>query len=430
VIQGFFCWLNEGQPWTICNNSTSHQHMIGSGASSVNLSRWQLAASSALSPFALVVVAPLLPELRRMFDAAEADVQFVLSAYLIGLCLAQLVLGALSDRYGRRIIVLVSLAVYSVMSVACALAPTLEWLIVARFFQACGAAGTATICRATVHDVHHGDQAAYYMSYIAAAHSIAHTLAPMVGGYAGDAIGFAGVFFGLALVGAAMTAWAWLKLPETKPRTAGAAPMPLLHLFAVNVDLMKVPNFVCYAMIYAFTGAPFFAFLAAAPAYFADHFNIEGGAFGFYWSFMSLAFLLGALGSARLVRRLGRSRLLTIMIASCGVIGAGWPVYIAAVGATPFTLIAPLVALSLVLGFITPLTLSGAISAHPSMAGAASGLCGALTMAVSAVLAIVAGHFYDGTGLGLTWPMSASMIAMVMFYVALRVVESRHHRSI
>jgi DHA1 family bicyclomycin/chloramphenicol resistance-like MFS transporter len=363
-----------------------------------------------------------------MFDAAETDVQFVLSAYLIGLCLAQLVLGAMSDRYGRRIIVLVSLVVYAVMSLACAFAPTLEWLIVARFFQACGAAGTAAICRATVHDVHHGDQAAYYMSYIAAAHSIAHTLAPMVGGYAGDIIGFAGVFFGLALVGIAMTAWAWRKMPETKPPAAQTAPAPLWHLLAVNIELMKVPTFVCYAMIYAFTGAPFFAFLAAAPAYFADHFNIEGGAFGFYWSFMSVAFLLGALGSAQLVRRLGRSRLLATMIAACGVIGAAWPIFIAAVGATPFTLIAPLVVLSLALGFITPLTLSGAISAHPSMAGAASGLCGALTMAASAALAIVAGHYYDGTGVGLTWPMSASMIAMAAFYLALRVVESRPTR--
>ena len=389
------------------------------------LSRWQLAASSALSPFALVVVSPLLPELRRIYQAPESEIAYVLSAYLIGLGVAQLLLGALSDRHGRRPVLLISLAVYAIMSVVCAYAPTLEWLIAARFLQAFGAAGTAAICRASVHDVHYGDTAAYYMSYIAAAHSLAHTMAPVVGGYAGDLFGFSGVFLGLSMLGVAMGAWSWRAMPETRPRATDGQAFGLLHLLAVNGRLLKSPVFVCYAMIYGLTGAPFFAFLAAAPAYFADHFSIQGGAFGMYWSFMSVAFLMGAMGSARLVKRLGRKNLLALMVGGSGAIGASYPFFVLLLDATPLTLIAPLVLLSLFLGFITPLTLSGAITTHPTMAGTASGLCGALTMAASALLTIAAGAFYDGTGLGLTWSMSGSMVSMLGFYLTLRVFERR-----
>ncbi len=389
------------------------------------LSRWQLAASSALSPFALVVVSPLLPELRRLYTATEADVQYVLSAYLIGLGVAQLILGALSDRYGRRIVLLISLIVFAVMSVVCAYAPTLEVLIVARFFQACGAAGSAAICRASVHDIHSGDTAAYYMSYIAVAHSMAHTLAPMAGGYAGDVIGFTGVFLSLSMLALAMMAWSWRAMPETRLRVTNASAFSAWHLLTMNGSLLKSPVFVCYAMIYGLTGAPFFAFLAAAPSYFVDHFGIQGAAFGAYWSSMSLAFLTGAMTSARLVKRIGRYTLIGWTICGVGFVGLGWPIVVSAFGATPVTLIAPLVMVSGLLGLITPLTLSGAIATHPQFAGAASGLCGALTMATSAALTIVGGHFYDGTGLGLTWPMSASMMAMVGFYLALRVFERR-----
>ena len=144
-----------------------------------------------------------------------------------------------------------------------------------------------------------------------------------------------------------------------------------------------------------------------------------------YWSFMSVAFLMGAMGSARMVKRLGRKNLLALMVGGSGAIGASYPFFVLLLDATPFTLIAPLVLLSLFLGFITPLTLSGAIATHPTMAGTASGLCGALTMAASALLTIAAGAFYDGTGLGLTWSMSGSMVSMLGFYLTLRVFERR-----
>ncbi len=392
-----------------------------------SLSRWQLAASSALSPFALVVVSPMLPELRRMYDATEVDVQFVISAYLFGLCIAQLILGALSDRHGRRAVLLASLAVYVAMSVICAVAPSLETLIIARFLQGCGAAGTAAICRASVHDVTKADTAAYYMSYIAAANSIAHTLAPAVGGYAGDAFGFSGVLVALAGLGLVMLVWSWRSMAETKKPNASSRSLGLWHLLAVNAHLFKSPQFVCYAMIYGLTGAPFFAFLAVAPAYFADTFGVVGGAFGINWSFMSIAFLTGAMTSARLVKRLGRNVLLGRMIYAAVGIGVGWPILVAVGGGTLFTLIAPLVLLSLVLGLITPITLSGAIGAHAQLAGAASGLSGALAMASAAILSIVAGALYDGTALGLTWPLTASMVMMAGFYLALRITQRRAH---
>lgn len=387
------------------------------------LSPFQLSAASGLSPFALVIVSPLLPELSRMYSAPAGEVQFVISVYLIGLCLAQLVLGALSDRFGRRAILLTSLIVYAAMSVVCALSTSLESLVIARFLQACGAAGSAAVCRASVHDVYKGDAAVHAMSYIASAHSIAHTLAPAVGGYMGDTIGVSGVFYFLAVLGLGMFVLSYRTMPETRHQVAGAGRFSFWHMMANNWQVAKSNVFLCYAGLFGLTGAPFFAFLAVAPGYFAEHFGTTGATFGLYWSAMSVAFFIGTITGARMVKRIGRYVMLRATVALSASVSVLWLVVMQFIDPTPLLLIGPPVFLSGLLGIISGVVLSGAIGAVPQLAGTASGLCGSLGMACSAVLTITTGKIYTGTVTGLIWPMTAAMLMSAGLTAILAVIE-------
>jgi DHA1 family bicyclomycin/chloramphenicol resistance-like MFS transporter len=378
------------------------------------LSPIQLSFASALSPFAMVVVAPLLPELGRVFAADENGVQFVISAYLLGLALAQLVLGPVSDRFGRRPVLITSLVIYAIVSLICAAAPSLPVLIAARFVQACAAAGTAAICRAAVHDVHRGDTAAHYLAYIAAAHSVSHTLAPMVGGFVGAIVGWRGLFVALAVAGLVMAIHTARTLPETRLASGGGARFGIGHVLSTNLIMLRMPLFFCYALIYGLTGAGYYGFLAVAPGYFATRFGIGGATFGLSWSFMAVAFFIGAVLSARLVKPIGRARLTDASLAGSLLVGLSMPLCLAIWGATPVTLIGPLVVLSLTLGISSPLVLSAALGIDPTHAGTASGLMGSLAMGCAALLTPLAAAAYDGEAYSMVWPITATMVIMAL----------------
>ncbi len=391
--------------------------------SSPRLSSFQLSASSALSPFALVIVSPLLPELSKLFDAPTGEAQYVISVYMIGLALAQIVLGALSDRFGRRAVLLTSLIVYTVMSVVCAASTSMEMLIVARFLQACGAAGSAAVCRATVHDVYKGDAAVNAMSYIASAHSMAHMLAPVVGGYVGESLGVRAVFGLLCVLGLIMVVLTYYRMPETRVFHPEVMKFSVWHMLANNWYVSKSPVFLCYAGLFALTGAPFFAFLAVAPSYFAEHFGTSAASFGLYWSVMSVTFFSGTMVSPRLIRKLGRTGMIRLIIVLSAVLAAAWPLAMQFIEATPLTLITPPAILSGLLGVISGAVLSGAIGAVPQLAGTASGLCGALAMAAAALFTIVTGSLYTGTVMGMIWPTTVTVFMMATLTAILAVIE-------
>jgi DHA1 family bicyclomycin/chloramphenicol resistance-like MFS transporter len=340
---------------------------------------------------------------------------------MFGLVVAQLVLGPLSDRLGRRSVLLPSLALYTAMSVLCAVAPNFEVLVVGRFLQACGAAGTSAVVRAAIHDAHRGDAAARLMTVVAVGHSVAHTLSPTIGGLVGEAADVAGTFALMGALGIAMLAWAALRMPETL--TVSSAPVSAAGLIRDTGAVLRNPLFQAYAAIYGLTGSGFFAFLAVAPAYFDAAFGISGAAFGLYWSYMAMAFMGAALAGGRLVTRFGRRTMFNTCLGSCAVLGAALPMVVVLIGATPATIVAPMVVASGFLGITSPLSLSGAIAAEPDRAGAASGLCGAVAMAYAGLFTILGGLIYDGTALTLVLPMTMTLVLMALAAVAIARLE-------
>jgi len=142
-----------------------------------------LTALVALGPISTDLYLPSLPGLARDFGVAAADVQLTLSVFLIGLAVAQLIHGPLSDRFGRRPVLLTGLAIYVVASVACLLAPTIEVLIAVRFVQAVGACVGPVLARAIVRDVHGREGATRILAYMSAAMALAPAIGPIVGGF-------------------------------------------------------------------------------------------------------------------------------------------------------------------------------------------------------------------------------------------------------
>src|SRR5215813_9387910 len=174
-----------------------------------------LTAMVALGPISTDLYLPSLPGLARYFDVSVADAQLTLSSFLIGLATAQLIYGPLSDRFGRRPVLLIGLAIYVIASIVCMLSPSVPVLVVARFVQAVGACVGPVLGRAIVRDVHGREGAARVLAYMSAAMALAPAIGPILGGFLEEWFGWRINFLVLVLFGSSGLFMAWQILPET-----------------------------------------------------------------------------------------------------------------------------------------------------------------------------------------------------------------------
>src|SRR5476651_735435 len=174
-----------------------------------------LAALSAIGPLTTDMYLPSLPDIARQLGASTAQVQLTISAYLIGFAVGQILYGPVSDRHGRKPVLLSALALYCVASLACALSTSIEMLIVARFVQALGGSGGIVLARAVVRDLYSGVRAGRELSLIGSVMALAPVLAPIAGGVLQTGFGWRSVFVALVVAGLAGAVFVWLQLPET-----------------------------------------------------------------------------------------------------------------------------------------------------------------------------------------------------------------------
>src|SRR5262249_12264350 len=174
-----------------------------------------LTAMVALGPISTDLYLPSLPGLARYFDVSVADAQLTLSSFLIGLATAQLIYGPLSDRFGRRPVLLVGLAIYVIASIVCAFAPSVPVLIFMRFLQAVGACVGPVLGRAVVRDVHGRDGAARVLAYMSAAMALAPAIGPIIGGFLEEWYSWRANFLALVCYGIVGLVLTWQILPET-----------------------------------------------------------------------------------------------------------------------------------------------------------------------------------------------------------------------
>lgn len=356
---------------------------------------WLLSLASALSPFGMIVVVPALGAFAERYGVTPSEAQFLIASYLFGLGLGQPLAGSLSDRLGRRPVILAGFLLFTAASIACVFAKSFPVLLAFRLIQALGVSVGTVGSRAIVRDTHDALSAAQAMAWIGAAMGIAPVIGPVIGGPLTAWGGPQLVFAASGLLGAAVLLAMKARLPET--RIASAGPARTRHWLASYGQLLGSRVFVGYTLMYAFMQGSFFAFLAVAAIVFADHLGMNEAVFGVVWGAMGLVYVAGAASGARLTGRLGIRRgvvLSTVMITTAGLalLLSTW-----LLGVTLAGLLMPLGLLMFGAGIQTPLAVAGSVNCQPEVAGTAAGLSSSLALGLSGTFSIVAGYLYTGS---------------------------------
>jgi DHA1 family bicyclomycin/chloramphenicol resistance-like MFS transporter len=360
-----------------------------------------LAGITALAPFSLQIYLPALPAIQASFAVTPGIVQLTLSLSILANALANLAYGPLSDHFGRRPVLLVGLAAFIAGSLACALASSIELLIVARIVQSVGGAAGMVLARAIVRDLYDRERSASIIAYLTMAMVVAPMLAPTIGAVLLDVASWRAIFLVVTGVGVALIWPIVVTLAETRPPEARRIGGPLSGAGA----LLRSGAFISYALQSTFGISIFFSFIAGAPYFMMDVLGRSATEYGLWFILVSAAFMAGNLVAGRFSARIGLDRM--VLVGSVlGVAGAGVALTLLLAGYwMPLALFGPIMAVGLGNGFAVPNAQAGAVSVQPLLAGTASGIAGFVQMFVAALVSQAVGMLQNGT----PYPMAAFM---------------------
>lgn len=379
-----------------------------------------LGALTAIAPLSIDMYLPALPALSRDFSTGATQAQLTLTACVVGLAVGQVVAGPLSDTLGRRRPLLVGMAAYSIASLLCVIAPSVEMFIALRFVQgAVGAAGIV-IARAVVRDLYDGPAAARFFSLLMLVNGLAPILAPVLGGQLLRVAPWPGVFGVLAALGAALCLAALLGLRETLPperRGSGGARATLVTFGGLLTDRL----FVGYAVSGAFAFAAMFTYISGSPFVLQDIYGLSPQLFSVVFGTNALGIVAAAQVGGRLTARVPLRRLLAAGLATVALGGVALLISVTA----GLGLAGVLPALFLVVagqGLILPNTAALALSGRPrNVAGSASALLGLAQFAIGGAAAPLAGLAGPHTAL----PMAAAIAALSVTAVLVAAATTR-----
>jgi DHA1 family bicyclomycin/chloramphenicol resistance-like MFS transporter len=375
-----------------------------------------LMAMTAIGPATLNILVPALPGLVTRLASDTGTVQLTLSLYLLSLATAQLLLGPLSDRFGRRPVVLAGLALSVVASLAAIAASSIGALIGARVVQAIGASTGIVIGRAIIRDLFERERAAAMFGLVTTAMVIAPMISPLVGGILDTAFGWEAIFLFLALFSGAVLTWAFMVLPETRPATLAQVPG---MLWQETRGLLGSTKFYGYVLCGALGSAPFFTFLGGGPYVVVTQMGRSSAEFGLWFALMSFGYMSGNFTASRLSQRFGVDAMIMAGIVF-ELTGASLTALLVATKpeAGPAIIFLPQLVISFGNGLLLPNAIAGAVSVRPQAAGTAAGMTGFTQMAIGAastqmVTVLLAGA---STAMPLAWMMLTAVLATAVAY--------------
>jgi DHA1 family bicyclomycin/chloramphenicol resistance-like MFS transporter len=377
-----------------------------------------LAALTALAPLSLQIFVPALPAIQAYFAVPTGLAQLALSLSILANAVAALSYGPLSDRFGRRPVVIAGLVMFIAGSVLCAAAPTIGVLIVGRIVQSGGAAAGMVIARAIVRDLYARDQAASMIAYLTMAMVVAPMLAPTVGALLLDLADWRMIFIAVTGVGLLLVWRVRQRLPETR---SGGAATGWSSLLSGTRALLRSRAFIGYVLQSTFAISVFFSFVAGAPYYMLDILGRPATEYGLWFIVVSVGFMAGNFCAARLTSRIGLDRM--VLLGSClGLLGtllaAGLMI---GVSWTPAALFCPMMLAAFANGLAIPNAQAGAVSVDPVLAGTASGLSGFTQMLCAAIVSQAVGMLQNGT----PYPMLGFMVGCALISLAGFVLPRR-----
>jgi DHA1 family bicyclomycin/chloramphenicol resistance-like MFS transporter len=366
-----------------------------------------LAMLTALGPLSMDMYLPSLPDIAHVLGAPVARTQLTISSYLIGFAVGQMIYGPLSDRYGRRPVLLAAVALYLASTLACAAAQSVDLLIAARLLQGISGSGAIVLARAIVRDVYSGVQAARELSLMGSISATAPIVAPMIGGVLQAGFGWRANFICMSVGGLIALLVAGRLLPETLRPDNRASPLSFFSMMRGYGAVARHRGFLVYLGIITTTYAGLFAWVSGASVVLQGVYGLSAVAFGFTFALGAAGYMLGAKIATRLVVRLGLDR--TIGVGVVVIAAGGLSLALAVATGVPGLWLVAAMALYLAgVGLAMPQAMAGALTPFPDRAGTAASLMGLVQQALAAVIAAVIGAYLVQSA----WPVTGVVVAM------------------
>ena len=383
-----------------------------------------LGALSAFGPLAIDFYLPGFPAMAQAFATDEKHIQLTLAVYFLGLSIGQLVYGPIADRFGRRVPLLVGVGLFTAASFACAFAPSLDWLIGARFVQALGGCAGMVLSRAIVSDKCDAVGSAKVFSQLMLVMGLAPILAPMLGGLLVNLHGWQSIFIALTGFSALAALAVALGLPESLP--ANVPRQPLSGALRQYGRLLKDREFLGHALTGGIAMAGMFAYIAGSPFVFIKLYGVPAEHYGWLFGSNAAGFILVAQVNARLLAKRQPAFLLArtvwvYLAAGVALLGISalhteqlWPLLI------------PLFICIASLGCIIPNASACAMNGQGARAGSASAMLGFLQFSVAAGAASLVGVLHDGTAMPMAMVITlCGVLAVTIGMATRRVYQAR-----
>ena len=345
-----------------------------------------LTSLSALPALSMTLFLPSLPNMTEYFNTSYRLIQLSVPAYMLVNALLQVVIGPLSDRFGRRPLVLWSAFIFIIATIGCMLSPSVELFLVFRMLQAVIVTGIV-LSRAIIRDMYPPRQAASVIGYVTMGMAIAPMIGPAIGGLLDDLFGWQASFSFLATLGLIILILSWIDQGETleKRQTTFA------EQFREYPELFKSRRFWGYCLVASFSSGTFFAYLGGAPFVGSEFFNLSAAQVGFYFGMAAFGYMMGNFASGRWSIRFGIDKMVLWGSLVC-ILGPIGPILLTMSGAThPMSFFGFAILIGIGNGLVMPNATAGMLSVRPWLAGSASGIGGAIMIGGGALLSALSG---------------------------------------
>ena len=391
-----------------------------SGIATSRLMLLMLVLMTGVAPISLYLLVPALPVLATTFGRDISIAQMTVSLYMVGIACSQIIMGPLSDKFGRRPVLLAGLSLMVVASISCIFAENLPQLIAARFFQALGGATGMVVSRTIIRDLYSRDRISSMISLVIAVMMIAQMLSPLTGGLLETAFGWRAIFYLITAAALTITVGIALALPETRrDRTEAGG-------FRGDVgSLFKSRAFIGYVLCQVLASQIIFTFAGAGPYVVVTQMGRSSAEYGAWFATTGFAYLVGNLFCVRFAPRHSLEKLIWFGLAlqfAGSVLNLVWG--LAGLNQTPSWLFGTQMIVMVANAFVMSNSAAGAISVRPDAAGTASGAMGFLQMGIGSLVsqfgAWLGGHFATPVPLNIAIVILSIACASTMIFLVPR----------
>ncbi|WP_144268126.1 multidrug effflux MFS transporter [Demequina sp. NBRC 110055] len=348
-----------------------------------------LGTLTVFGPLSMDLYLPVLPSLAIDLDGTASSAQLTMTACLIGLAAGQVIAGPMSDRFGRRTPLLVGLVIYTIASALCAISPTIEVLVVARFVQGLAGGVGLVIAQTVGRDIYDGARLTRYYARIIVISGLAAIAAPVVGGFLAEHLSWRGFFVILTAIGIIVTAAIAVSFPDSLPpdrRTSGGLRRVREQLGVLARDRLYVGATISSSL----TSAAYFAYLAGAPFILQGIYGLAPSTFALVFGLNAAAFATAGFSAGRLAERVGDRAVFVVGLAI--MIAGGGALLVTALGSPSLALtIFAFVLIAAGAAIVSPPATTLALVDYPHFAGTASSILGMTRFAAGAAAAPLAG---------------------------------------